>query len=61
MTHKAVKAGPVAGTDLRNSVLANSSENSLYTLRAQHLASIFKLPANTAIVVAELAFGEVRS
>ena len=59
MASEAEKAGPVAtGTDLRNSVLANSSENSLDTLRAQYLAEIFALPASTAVMVAELAFGE---
>jgi hypothetical protein len=58
MASKAKKAGPVAtGTDLRKSVLANSSENSLAILRAQYLAEIFALPASTATTVAELAFG----
>lgn len=57
MTQKAVKAGPVAGTDLRNSDLAINSENNLDALRAQYLAEIFQLPASTALTVAELAFG----
>lgn len=61
MALKEVKAGPVAtGTDLRNSVLANCSENSLANLRAQYLAEIFALPTCTAVTIAELAFGEGR-
>jgi hypothetical protein len=32
-------------------------EISLNTLRAQYLADIFALPADTAITIAELAFG----
>jgi hypothetical protein len=59
MAPKAEKAGPMTGTDLRNSVLANSSENNLDALRAQYLAEIFALPVCTATMVAELAFGEV--
>jgi hypothetical protein len=59
MASTAEKAGPVAGTDLRNSDLAITSEHiRLDTLRAQYLAEIFALPACTATVVAELAFGE---
>jgi hypothetical protein len=59
MAFKAEKAGPVAtGTDLRNTDLAISSENSLDALRAQYLAEIFALPADTAVTIAELAFGE---
>lgn len=58
MTLENVKAGPVAGTDLRNPVLANCSETSLDALRAQYLAEIFSLSASTASVLAELAFGE---
>ena len=57
MTQKAEKAGAVVGTDLRNSVLANYSENTLDTLRAQYLAEVFALPADTAATIAELAFG----
>ena len=59
MASEKLKAGPVAtGTDLRNSDLAKiCSENSLNALRAQYLAEIFSLPACTAVVVAELAFG----
>ena len=58
MASKTVKAGPVAGTDLRNSDLAiKCSENSLEALRAQYLAEIFALPPCTAATVAELAFG----
>ncbi|BBC00106.1 hypothetical protein [Bradyrhizobium elkanii] len=60
MASKKKKAGAVAGTDLRKSVLANSSENSLDALRAQYLAEIFALPAATAVTIAELAFGEAR-
>ncbi|MBP1297579.1 hypothetical protein [Bradyrhizobium elkanii] len=60
MVSKKKKAGAVAGTDLRITVLANSSENSLDALRAQYLAEIFALPPDTALVVAELAFGEAR-
>lgn len=58
---EAVKAGPVAtGTDLRNTDLAITSEHiRLDTLRAQYLAEIFSLPADTAGMIAELAFGEV--
>jgi hypothetical protein len=58
MASKAEKAGPMAGTDPRNSDLVINSENSLDTLRAQYLAEIFALPACTASMVAELAFGE---
>jgi hypothetical protein len=56
----AEKAGPVAtGTDLRKSDLAINSEHiRLEALRAQYLAEIFALPACTAAVIAELAFGE---
>ena len=62
MTLIAEKAGPVAGTDLRNSDLAITSEHiRLGTLRAQYLAEIFALPACTAAMVAELAFGEILS
>ncbi|MCA6102776.1 hypothetical protein [Bradyrhizobium australafricanum] len=62
MASKTEKAGAVGtAADLRKSVLANSSENSLDALRAQYLAEIFGLPANTAQVVAELAFGEARA
>jgi len=57
MTQKAEKAGAVVGTDLRNSVLANCSENTLDALRAQYLAEVFALPADTAVTIAELAFG----
>jgi hypothetical protein len=60
MASKAEKAGPVAGTDLRNSDLAITSEHiRLENLRAQYLAEIFALPPCTASMVAELAFGEV--
>ena len=59
MTPEKLKAGPVAtGTDLRNADLAINSENSLDTLRAQYLSEIFALPPCTALVIAELAFGE---
>jgi hypothetical protein len=59
MIHKTEKAGPVVGTDLRNSDLAINSEHiRLDALRAQYLAEIFPLPACTASMVAELAFGE---
>ncbi|WP_253601147.1 hypothetical protein [Bradyrhizobium elkanii] len=51
----------MAGTDLRKSVLANSSENNLDDLRVQYLAEIFALPPSTAVTIAELAFGEVRT
>lgn len=57
MTPGKVEAGPVAGTDLWNPVLANCSEDSLDALRAQYLAEVFSLPASTAAMVAELAFG----
>lgn len=58
MASKAEKAGPVAGTDLRNSDLTITSEHiRLDTLRAQYLAEIFALPTSTAWTVAELAFG----
>jgi hypothetical protein len=58
MTQKAVKAGPVAGTDLRNPDLAiNSEDIRLEALRVQYLAEIFSLPADTACTIAALAFG----
>lgn len=58
MTLKAEKAGPVAGTDLRNSDLAINSEHiRLDALRAKYLGEIFGLPACTASTVADLAFG----
>ncbi|MEY9457983.1 hypothetical protein [Bradyrhizobium ottawaense] len=62
MASKAVKAGPVAGTDLRNSDLAriNSEHIRLETLRAQYLAEIFALSSSTALTVAEVAIGEAR-
>lgn len=62
MASKVVKAGPVAtGTDLRNSDLAINSEHiRLETLRAQYLAEIFALPADTAATIAGLAFGAPR-
>lgn len=59
MASETMKAGPVAGTDLRNTDLAINSESSLSTLRAQYLAEIFQLSACTAVTIAELAFGEV--
>ena len=59
MTLETVKAGPVAGTDLRNTDLAiiNSEHIRLEALRRNYLAEVFGLPANTASLVAELAFG----
>jgi hypothetical protein len=45
-------------TDLAGASI--NSENSLETLRAQYLAEIFALPADTAATIAGLAFGEVR-
>ncbi|QDP26244.1 hypothetical protein [Bradyrhizobium cosmicum] len=40
---------------------SNNPEYALASLRKQYLAEIFALPAQTAITIAELAFGEVRS
>ena len=57
MTLKAEKAGARGSTDLRKSVLANSSEDILRTRRAQYLAEIFAMPADTAVTLADLAFG----
>jgi hypothetical protein len=60
MASKAEKAGPVAGTDLRNSDLAINSEHiRLDELRAKYLSEIFALSPGTASTVAELAFGEI--
>jgi hypothetical protein len=60
MASEKMKAGPVAtGTDLRNADLAiNSDHIRLDALRAQYLSEIFALPPCTALVIAELAFGE---
>jgi hypothetical protein len=64
MTQKAEKAPHrvATGGDLRNLVLANCSDNNrtIADLQAQHLAVIFGLPADTAVVVAELVFGGAR-
>ncbi len=61
MTQKKKKVGPVAGTDLRNTVLANTSRHiRLETLRVQYLSEQLHLPAPTAVTIAELAFGEAR-
>lgn len=59
MSLDAVKAGPVAtGTDLRNAVLANTSDHiRLEAARVQYLGIVFDLTAATAAVVAELAWG----
>lgn len=53
MSLDAVKAGPVAtGTDLRNAVLANTSDHiRLEALRVQYLAEIFDMTASTAVTV----------
>lgn len=59
MAQKAENAGAMAGTDVRNTDLAINSEHiRLENLRAQYLAEVFALPACTAAVIAELAFGE---
>lgn len=59
MTLKTEKAGPVAGTDLRKSDLAINSEHiRLDALRRNYLAEVFHVPPDTAVVLAELAFGE---
>lgn len=39
---------------------SNIPEYALASLRAQYLAEIFALPADTAVTIAELAFGEAR-
>lgn len=58
MISKTEKAGPVAGTDLRKSDLAINSEHiRLEAIRASYLSEVFGLPADTALIVAELAFG----
>lgn len=58
MNLEKVEAGPVAGPDLRSPVLANCSEHShLAELRKRHLSEVFDLPGDTALVLAELAFG----
>ncbi|MCP1969918.1 MULTISPECIES: hypothetical protein [Bradyrhizobium] len=57
MIQETEKAGAVAGTDLRKTVLANSSEDSLRARRAQYLSEIFAMPADTAVTIADLAFG----
>lgn len=40
---------------------SNNPEYALTHLRAQYLAEIFALPADTACTIAELAFGEARA
>ncbi|WP_426608856.1 hypothetical protein [Bradyrhizobium sp. McL0616] len=61
MIQEKKKAGPVAGTDLRNTVLANTSEHiRLEALRVQYLAVIFDLSPSTAGTIAELALLEAR-
>jgi hypothetical protein len=58
MASETVKAGAVAGTDLRNSDLAINSEHiRLEKLRVQYLAEVFSVPEDTALTIAELAFG----
>lgn len=66
MASQKMKAAPVAtGTDLRNYDLAEiNSENNQYlsNLQAHYLGIVFGLSPNTAVTVAELAFGsEVRA
>jgi hypothetical protein len=60
MAQKAEKAGAMAGTDLRKSdpTKINSEHIRLEALRLQYLSEVFALPASTAAVIAELAFGE---
>jgi hypothetical protein len=56
-----VRAGPVVatGTSPRNTDLAVSSEHiRLDALRVQYLSEVFGLPADTAVTIAALAFGE---
>lgn len=60
MALKAEKAGARGSTDLRKSVLANSSEDNLRARRAQYLSEIFAMPADTAVTIADLAFGEAQ-
>lgn len=59
MMLKAEKAGARGSTDLRKAVLANSSEDNLRARRAQYLSEIFAMPADTAVTLADLAFGEI--
>lgn len=39
---------------------ANTPEYALADLRKQYLAEVFALPSDTALLIAELAFGEAR-
>jgi hypothetical protein len=60
MTQKTEKAGPVAGTDLRNSDLAIYSETSPSPreLQARQLTRRCAITAAMAAIVAPLIFGE---
>jgi hypothetical protein len=58
MIHKTEKAGPVVGTDLRNSDLAIYSEHSLSLkqLQVSRLARLYAVNAAMAETIAPLVF-----
>jgi hypothetical protein len=58
---KAPGAGDAEGSENVLLDSLNGLQDNLPERRAQYLSEIFALPAGTAVLLAELAFGEVRT